>query len=310
MSAKLKKLEQIYNIPEEANSIINDILTDEEIDFILSIEKSELSINEIKSHLKPGIQNKEEIEKYYKRGIINKKIVDNQCYYKITDLYTRLEYFVLEDIERWNSYDKEIISSIKKWYRNEYEKFIKAYIDSTGGYPKETVLPIEEARKVIENTNNKITLMPCDCRVIEGACDKLIETCIHFGEKRLNGTIDRGFGKSISKEEAIEVLEKADKNGLVHSVSGGAICNCCTCCCYPFNAALKYETKGLWPMTKYVAALDERKCISCGKCVDKCMFNALEIKNKKITLDQKKCWGCGVCRAACSKGAIYMKDQG
>ncbi|SES83439.1 DUF362 domain-containing protein [Anaerobranca gottschalkii] len=45
------------------------------------------------------------------------------------------------------------------------------------------------------------------------------------------------------------------------------------------------------------------KCISCGLCVDKCDFEAIQIAPKAI-IDGEKCVGCAGCIAVCPEGAI------
>lgn len=54
--------------------------------------------------------------------------------------------------------------------------------------------------------------------------------------------------------------------------------------------------------------IDDDKCISCGKCVSVCQFNALAKVSGDIMLFQKLCHGCGACEIACSQNAIsYQK---
>ncbi|WP_202709363.1 DUF362 domain-containing protein [Sporosalibacterium faouarense] len=49
--------------------------------------------------------------------------------------------------------------------------------------------------------------------------------------------------------------------------------------------------------------VDAEKCISCGICVDKCDFNAIENPDTAI-IDEGKCVGCAGCIAVCPEGAI------
>ena len=44
-------------------------------------------------------------------------------------------------------------------------------------------------------------------------------------------------------------------------------------------------------------------CISCGVCVNKCDFNAIEIPDTAV-IDEDKCIGCAGCIAVCPQGAI------
>ncbi len=49
--------------------------------------------------------------------------------------------------------------------------------------------------------------------------------------------------------------------------------------------------------------VNAEKCISCGICVEKCNFNAIEIPDAAV-IDSSKCIGCAGCIAVCPKGAI------
>lgn len=49
--------------------------------------------------------------------------------------------------------------------------------------------------------------------------------------------------------------------------------------------------------------VDENKCVSCGICVKKCNYGAIEIKDTAV-IDGSKCIGCAGCIAVCPKGAI------
>ena len=78
---------------------------------------------------------------------------------------------------------------------------------------------------------------------------------------------DRGVGWEISRERAIEILRETDKAGLMHTAdyhgdpaTAGAICNCCTDCCYPHLATDRLGTSDVWPVRRYVAEIDEAAC--------------------------------------------------
>ena len=50
----------------------------------------------------------------------------------------------------------------------------------------------------------------------------------------------------------------------------------------------------------------EEKCIGCGLCAKSCVYEAIEIINKKAKISSK-CEGCGVCASVCPQGAIKLK---
>lgn len=59
--------------------------------------------------------------------------------------------------------------------------------------------------------------------------------------------------------------------------------------------------------TSQKPVIDPEKCQGCGKCVSRCPFSALELKNQKATLIPFICEGCGLCAEICPYGAIKMK---
>ncbi len=49
--------------------------------------------------------------------------------------------------------------------------------------------------------------------------------------------------------------------------------------------------------------IDEKKCITCGICVEKCNYSAITTP-KKAVIDSDKCIGCAGCIAVCPQNAI------
>jgi heterodisulfide reductase subunit A-like polyferredoxin len=94
-----------------------------------------------------------------------------------------------------------------------------------------------------------------------------------------------------------------------------AICNCCSCDCYPFRAAQELGTKGVWPKSHYIAQYNRERCNHCGACVKRFHFEAfyhdgsiidIEEKLKKgVAVNLEKCLGCGLCKCM-SEGAIMV----
>jgi MinD superfamily P-loop ATPase len=66
------------------------------------------------------------------------------------------------------------------------------------------------------------------------------------------------------------------------------------------------ETKQV--MVEY-PVIDDNKCISCGKCVSVCQFNALAKVKNDIMLFEKLCHGCGACEISCQYDALTYKKR-
>lgn len=250
----------------------------------------------------------EDILKYfYRRGIINKTVDGTESGYVLADFYTRLEYFMLENKSNYLEFPEMMRKDLDDWYVSDYRRVMLNQFNQTGIYKTEEVLPLEIVIERIKNLDTTVSIHDCDCRIFASNCDKPLNVCIHFNVNQVNTVFDRGYGRLSTIEEAIEVLKFADESGLIHAVGKGAICNCCSCCCYPFRTTLNENLKGKWPQTPYVATIESSKCIGCGACIPRCEFDALKLSENCVALDEKKCWGCGVCRPVCPTDAIQIK---
>jgi len=76
---------------------------------------------------------------------------------------------------------------------------------------------------------------------------------------------------------------------------GGAIKNLAMGCA---PAAGKQEQHALRPLVA------EKKCVGCGKCIEVCPQEAINMKNDISYIDKGKCVGCGECMTVCGPKAI------
>ncbi len=147
----------------------------------------------------------------------------------------------------------------------------------------------EEVSKFL-NENTIFSVSDCACRTSREAmgegCGHLKEDmCIQMGHAA-EYYIRTGRGREITREEAFEVIQLAEENGLMHSIPNTdgpgkthAICNCCGCGCFSMRIANMYTNPDMI-RSNYVSVVDTDKCVGCGECVENCPTNALKLGRK------------------------------
>ncbi|WP_418222748.1 FAD-dependent oxidoreductase [Clostridium isatidis] len=147
----------------------------------------------------------------------------------------------------------------------------------------------EEVSKYL-NENTIFSVSDCSCRVsrrvMGEGCGHLAEDmCIQMGHAA-EYYIRTGRGRQISREEAFEIIRRAEENGLMHQIpnldgSGKthAICNCCGCSCLSLRSAGMFKNSDM-VRSNYVSSVNKDKCVACGECVAVCPVNALKLGPK------------------------------
>jgi NADPH-dependent glutamate synthase beta subunit-like oxidoreductase/NAD-dependent dihydropyrimidine dehydrogenase PreA subunit len=147
----------------------------------------------------------------------------------------------------------------------------------------------EEVSKYL-NDNDIFTVADCSCRTVrekmgEGCGHLKEDMCIQMGHAA-EYYIRTGRGRQITREEAFEIIRRAEENGLMHQIpnldgSGKthAICNCCGCSCLSLRTAEMFINADM-VRSNYVSSVDKEKCVACGECVKHCPVNALQLGQK------------------------------
>lgn len=164
------------------------------------------------------------------------------------------------------------------------------------------VVPIESSLKDIKDIEpferisdyldkfDTFSVSNCSCRasrrVQEDGCGHLEdEMCVQFGRGAEN-YIRTGKGRAITREEADEIIKRAEANGLMHCMpnieeagDSSAVCNCCSCSCFALRGGMLYGARDAI-RSNFVAEVDEEKCVACGRCVETCPANSLRLGQK------------------------------
>lgn len=178
---------------------------------------------------------------------------------------------------------------------------------------KSEILPFDQLKEKM-NAVGFFAVGKCPCRQLMSyvgkGCDHSLENCLHF-EDMARYIVEQGMGRQIDREEAIRILEEADREGLVHSCENlnghiSMVCNCCTCCCY-FLQTRKLLNLNVLSSSNYVSSVDMEACKGCGTCEKRCPVNAIAVgADQKSHVDSARCIGCGVCVPACTPKAVSL----
>ena len=195
-----------------------------------------------------------------------------------------------------------------------FEEYTRLRMQSMGpilpdGYGLMRVIPVESAIDGIPGVTDDerlshfldkydiFSVSPCSCRAsrtsLGDGCGHLAEDmCVQMG-KGAEHYIRTGRARQITREEALEIVKRAEENGLMHDIpniegagESAAICNCCACACFGLRAGLMFGARDAI-RSNFVAEVDEAKCVACAQCVEVCPGNALK-------LGQKLCSDCAL----------------
>jgi len=217
--------------------------------------------------------------------------------------------------------DKELASLFEDYYR-------ESFVDVLRVQPQvHRVIPVNESIKVdmeiqphetaadLVNNAKAWGVLDCICRVqkelIGDPCEHPLDVCmtLSYVPEAFNGndTI-----RALSREEALNTLQRAADAGLVHSVSNNQkglyyICNCCTCSCGILRGMAEVGIANVVARSPYINQVDDLLCNGCETCLDYCQFDALAMNDDAIVqINAVRCVGCGVCVPQCPSEALGM----
>ncbi len=160
---------------------------------------------------------------------------------------------------------------------------------------KSRIASYEELSHWLDKYEPSIGVTDCECRisrrVMGEGCGHLAEDmCIMVGHTA-ESCIRTGKARRISKQEAWDILKKAEENGLMHQVTNidgndkvFGICNCCRCSCLALRTSQYFNTPNL-SNNNFVAKIDSEKCTACGQCVETCPGDALKMGQKVCAIN-------------------------
>jgi electron transport complex protein RnfB len=299
--------------------ILKKLFTEEDAKTALQLNPSKETADQIAE--RTGVDKAEFVEKLElmaKRGLVFTIRRGGTTIYNLAPFMIGLYEYSVKTI------DEELAKLYREYFENVYVyelgKFnrpgFKVIPINQAIEPDTVLLPYQNLEESVRAAR-VISVTDCVCRketeLLGGKCvhDYPMETCLSFGAAA-EYYIENGFGRKITANEAMEILEEADKAGLVHAgankVHLSNICNCCPCCC----ASLKGITQKKLDKHKYMNAIfesiiDKDLCIGCAECAERCPVDAIVMEEDLAVVDRNKCLGCGLCHRVCSAEAITIQ---
>jgi len=180
-----------------------------------------------------------------------------------------------------------------------------------GAVKTERILPYEDVRALMEGAAT-FHVGDCICRkeqdlVGHRTCSFPIRNCMGFSPMAR-----APVPGDVSREEAIALLDEAERLGLVHSVSNFKtgmfyVCNCCGCCCGILRGITEFGLEHSIAASSYRAAVDAGSCTGCEVCVGRCQVKAIAVRDGIAVVDRDRCIGCGLCVTGCAPEAVRLE---
>jgi formate hydrogenlyase subunit 6/NADH:ubiquinone oxidoreductase subunit I len=181
--------------------------------------------------------------------------------------------------------------------------------------PEHLVANYDHVKQLVDTAAGPFVVANCVCRQAQGLLGNQCratsrrETCLGFGDYA-QLYIDEGWGREVSKEELLAIIEQNEADGLILQPSNTEeleyICSCCGCCCALLLGSKMSRTPVQYHASNYYAQVISELCTGCGACVDKCQMDAIVVTDEKSTINLDRCIGCGVCTVHCPASAITL----
>ena len=152
---------------------------------------------------------------------------------------------------------------------------------------------IEHISHWLDKYDGQLSVGYCSCRNArrlynEGSGEIQDDCCIGLGDFATY-LVETGKAHYITKEEALQICQRAEENGYVHQVTNidgedkiFGLCNCDIGVCFALRTSQYFNTPNL-SASAYRAHVNKDNCVACGKCVEVCPAGAVKLGQKLCT---------------------------
>ena len=156
-----------------------------------------------------------------------------------------------------------------------------------------TSISIEHISHWLDKYEGSLSVGYCSCRNArrlygEGSGEIQDDCCIGLGDFATY-LVETGKGRPITKQEALEICQRAEDNGYVHQVTNidgqdkiFGLCNCDLGVCFALRTSQYFNTPNM-SASSFRAHVNKENCVACGKCVEVCPAGAVKLGQKLCT---------------------------
>lgn len=232
--------------------------------------------------------------------------------------------FVVGFYERQNArIDREFAELFEQYYNEAFHRTMLAQPSVHRIIPLEKTIPVNIDVMPYERASTYLDqaqswgVLDCICRVqkklIGKGCDHTVKNCLVFSP-RSGAFLKSEEIEALTKEEAMQILSDADREGLVHSINNAQtevyyICNCCTCSCGVLRGMVEFGSENSIARSDFFARVDVEMCNGCESCLERCAFSAMRVVDGICEVDRKACYGCGLCIGSCDAEALSLVQK-
>jgi electron transport complex protein RnfB len=179
-----------------------------------------------------------------------------------------------------------------------------------------SVTTYDRIRDYIEASPGPFGVLRCICRhghdLLDEPCSqtKLRDNCLMIGPAA-RWAVESGTGQEITRGEMLDLLDQADRDGLVlqpeNTKAPMFVCCCCGCCCGVLHSAKRLPQPADFFSSNFYVVADTEACESCGVCETRCQMDAIASPEGKAVVDRSRCIGCALCLTTCPSGALQLQ---